>query len=78
MAKVMVSLPDDLLLAVDAEASRRGMTRSGLLRDLAEESLRRRTARRAQRMLEIRLAPGERRSHGGRVADVLKSHRPYR
>ena len=32
MAKVMVSLPDELLDAVDAEAARRGTTRSGLLR----------------------------------------------
>jgi hypothetical protein len=29
MAKVMVSLPDDLLRAVDVEAVRRGTTRSG-------------------------------------------------
>jgi len=78
MAKVMVSLPDDLLHAVDAEASRRGTTRSGLLRDLAEETLRRRTARRAERMQEIRQAPGERRSHGGGVAKLVKTHRPQR
>jgi hypothetical protein len=31
MAKVMVSLPDDLLGALDAEAKRRGTTRSALL-----------------------------------------------
>jgi metal-responsive CopG/Arc/MetJ family transcriptional regulator len=74
MAKVMVSLPDELLHAVDAEASRRGTTRSGLLRDLAEEALERRTARRAQRMHEIRLAPGERTPHGGGVADLVKTH----
>jgi metal-responsive CopG/Arc/MetJ family transcriptional regulator len=78
MAKVMVSLPDDLLRAVDAEASRRGTTRSGLLRELAEDTLRRRTAQRARQMREIRLAPGERRSHGGRVADLVKAHRPQR
>jgi len=76
VAKVMVSLPDDLLRAVDAEASRRGTTRSGLLRELAEDSLRRRTARRVQRMRDIRLAPGERRSHGGGVADLVKAQRP--
>jgi len=78
MAKVMVSLPDDLLRAVDAEASRRGTTRSGLLRELAEDTLQRRTAQRAQRMREIRLAPGERRSHGGGVAKLVKTHRPQR
>jgi metal-responsive CopG/Arc/MetJ family transcriptional regulator len=76
MAKVMVSLPDDLLRAVDVEASRRGTTRSGLLRQLAEDTLQRRTAQRAQRMRQIRLAQGERRSHGGGVADLVKTHRP--
>ena len=78
MAKVMVSLPDDLLRAVDAEASRRGTTRSGLLRELAEDTLRRRSAQRAQRMREIRLTQGERTSHGGGVADLVKTHRPQR
>jgi metal-responsive CopG/Arc/MetJ family transcriptional regulator len=78
MAKVMVSLPDDLLRAVDAEASRRGKTRSGLLRELAEDTLQRRTAQRAQRMREIRLAQGDRGSHGGGVADLVKTHRPAR
>ena len=76
MAKVMVSLPDDLLRAVDAEADRRGTTRSGLLRELAEDSLRRHSLRRAERMAEIdavdRLAAG----HGGGVAELVKSTRP--
>jgi len=71
-------MPDDLLRAVDAEASRRGTTRSGLLRELAEDTLRRRTAQRAQRMREIRLAQGVGRSHGGGVADLVKTHRPQR
>jgi predicted transcriptional regulator len=31
MAKVMVSMPDELLARLDAEAARRGTTRSGLL-----------------------------------------------
>ena len=31
MAKVLVSLPEDLLARIDAEASRRSMSRSGLL-----------------------------------------------
>jgi metal-responsive CopG/Arc/MetJ family transcriptional regulator len=53
MAKVTVSLPDGLLRAVDVEAARRGTTRSGLLRELAEETLKLRSLRRAQRMPEI-------------------------
>lgn len=78
MAKVMVSLPDDLLRAVDVEAERRGTTRSGLLRELAEETLRHRTVHRAERMAQIndleRLGGG----HGGSVADLVKANRPER
>jgi metal-responsive CopG/Arc/MetJ family transcriptional regulator len=39
MAKVMVSLPDELLARLDDHARRRGTTRSGLLRELAEREL---------------------------------------
>lgn len=58
MAKVMVSLPDDLLRTIDIEAERRGTTRSGLLREWAEESLRRRTAHRVERMAQIDVRDG--------------------
>lgn len=78
MAKVMVSLPDDVLRAVDAEADRRGTTRSGLLRELAEESMRRRSIRRAERMAEINDAGGRGVGHGGRVAELVKANRPGR
>lgn len=76
MAKVMVSLPDDLLRAVDVEADRRGITRSGLLRDLAEEALRRRSAERARRMAEIDQEAGTTVGHGGNVAELVKITRP--
>ena len=39
MAKVMISLPDDVLARIDDEAQRRGTTRSGLLRDAALREL---------------------------------------
>jgi metal-responsive CopG/Arc/MetJ family transcriptional regulator len=39
MAKVMISLPDDVLARIDAEARRRGATRSGLLREFAMQVL---------------------------------------
>ncbi len=75
MAKVMVSLPDDLLRAVDIEADRRGTTRSGLLRELAEETLRRRSHSRAERMRDIDdISSAE--GHGGHVAERVKSTRP--
>ncbi|HVW19089.1 MAG TPA: ribbon-helix-helix protein, CopG family [Solirubrobacteraceae bacterium] len=74
MAKVMVSLPDDLLSAVDDEARRRGTTRSGLLRELAEQSLGGRSRRRAERMARIG-AGGRATGHGGAVAEVVKAMR---
>lgn len=75
MAKVMVSLPDDLLDAVDAEAARRGTTRSGLLRRFADEALRRRGAARAARIEELMRDSA---AHGGSVVEVLRRHRPRR
>lgn len=76
MAKVMVSLPDDLLRAVDAEARRLRTTRSGVLRRLAEELIGRRSGRRAERMAEIETAGGSGAGHGGRVAELVKATRP--
>jgi len=76
MAKVMVSLPDDLLRAVDIEAGRRGTTRSGYLRGLAEETLRRKSALRAERMAEIASVGGPVTGHGGAVAELVKANRP--
>ena len=72
----MVSLPDDLLRAVDIEADRRGTTRSGYLRELAEDTLRRRSVRRAERMVAIDAEDGPLTGDGGRVADLVKSNRP--
>lgn len=39
VAKVMISIPDDLLERVDAQANRNGETRSGFLRRVAEREL---------------------------------------
>ncbi len=39
MAKVMISLPDELLERVDALAEKRSLSRSGLLQNLAEREL---------------------------------------
>jgi metal-responsive CopG/Arc/MetJ family transcriptional regulator len=39
MAKVMISLPDELLERIDAQTSASGETRSGFLRRLAERDL---------------------------------------
>lgn len=73
MAKVMVSLPDDLLRALDVEAERVGTTRSGLLRDLAERRLREGSGRRAARIVSLREGVV---GHGGNVAELVKRTRP--
>ncbi len=78
MAKVMVSLPDDLLRAVDLEADRCGTTRSGYLRKIAEEELQRRSSRRAMRMAEIDKMDGSSTGHGGGVGELVKTSRPQR
>jgi len=81
MAKVMVSLPDEVLRAVDVEADRRGTTRSGLLREWAEDALRSRSLERARRMTAIGRKTGRKTGkagHGGDSAELLKTMRPQR
>jgi len=74
MAKVMVSLPDDLLSEVDAEARRTGTTRSAVMREFADRALRRRHEGRASAMRS--LLAEEAAPHGGRSADQVKATRP--
>ena len=73
MAKVMISMPDALLAQVDDEAARRGTTRSGLVRELAEAAIDDRIAWRIARMRELR---GGAADHGGRSLEQLKAGRP--
>lgn len=73
MAKVMVSMPDDLLAEVDAEARRVGSTRSAVMRDFADAALRR---RREDRAVGIRTLLREAAPHGGRAAELVKATRP--
>lgn len=73
MAKVMVSMPDDLLSEVDAEASRLGTSRSAVLREFADSALRRRRADRAA-AIEALLRHTTR--HGGAAGERVKSTRP--
>lgn len=72
----MVSLPDDLLRYVDAEAKRRGTTRSGLLQQFAEESRRQGSDQRARRMKEIDQLYGGLTGHGGNAVELVKANRP--
>lgn len=73
MAKVMVSLPDDLLSEVDAEARRVGTTRSAIMREFAGIALRR---RRQNRAASMRSLLGDLSPHGGRAAERVKETRP--
>jgi metal-responsive CopG/Arc/MetJ family transcriptional regulator len=73
MAKVMVSMPDDLLSEVDAEATRLGTSRSAVLREFADSALRRRRADRAAAMDRL-LRQAAR--HGGAAAERVKASRP--
>lgn len=72
MAKVMVSLPDRLLGRIDEHARRRGKTRSGLLRELAERELRSDASARRDR-IEALLA--EAAPHGGDSAAGVRAQR---
>lgn len=73
MAKVMISLPDELLEQVDSEAKRRHTSRSGLLQDFARDAFSRRGERLARRMRELE---GEAINRGGNVAEQLRASRP--
>jgi metal-responsive CopG/Arc/MetJ family transcriptional regulator len=75
MAKVMISLPDELLERIDAYARRRHTTRSGLLRELAERELATDAAERGKRIREL-LATA--RPHGGDAARLVREHRDAR
>jgi predicted DNA-binding protein len=73
VAKVMISLPDDLLARVDAQAAERGSTRSATIRNLAEAALGERERLLAERMREL---DGHVTGHGGDVVGALKAGRP--
>ncbi|HUY58657.1 MAG TPA: hypothetical protein VMV16_03020 [Solirubrobacteraceae bacterium] len=75
MAKVMVSMPDELLAEVDAEAGRLGSTRSSVLRGFADAALRK---RRADRAAAMRVLLKDVSPHGGKAAELVKASRPSR
>jgi ribbon-helix-helix CopG family protein len=66
MAKVMISLPDDLLKRFDAHAQWRRTTRSGLLAELAERELASTSDARRRRINELLANPGDFGGHGAR------------
>lgn len=75
MAKVMISLPDELLARLDRRAKSEGDTRSGYLRTLAERELAGEAKLRAQRVDELLSEPGR---YGGGGADHVRQARDRR
>lgn len=73
VAKVMISIPDDLLARLDAQARANLETRSGFLRRLAERELAEDQNRRRQeieRLLALATAP-----MGGDAAKLVREDR---
>ncbi len=73
MAKVMISLPDELLARIDAQANAQGSTRSATIRGLAEVGLGERQQRLSERMAALE---GAAHGHGGNAVGELKAGRP--
>ncbi len=73
VAKVMISIPDELLGRLDDHARRSGTTRSGLLRTLAEQELRADLRGRAIRKVLATASP-----HGGENARHVRELRRAR
>ncbi len=72
MAKVMISLPDELLARVDAQATASGSNRSATIRELAEVGLRERQRRLSEQMAALE---GPAKGHGGNAISELKAGR---
>lgn len=72
MAKVMISLPDDLLGRIDATVRERRTTRSGLLRELAERELEADTESLQERVDALLSDAGD---HGGTATAAVRELR---
>jgi metal-responsive CopG/Arc/MetJ family transcriptional regulator len=75
VAKVMISIPDELLAKLDEHARRRGLTRSGLIQQLAEDEL---TADEGQRREAILAILAKARPYGGDSARAIRELRNSR
>jgi predicted DNA-binding protein len=75
VAKVMISIPDELLERVDAYAKKSAETRSGFLQRLAERAIAEDSASR-RRELEDLLGPAV--DLGGNAAELIRQSRDSR
>lgn len=76
VAKVMISISDDLLERLDALAKKRGISRSGFLQDLAERELdytEDESRAEMRRLLELATGP-----HGGNATKLIREDRDSR
>jgi len=73
VAKVMISIPDELLSRIDAHVADRGETRSGFLQRLAEAEIAAGDARRQRRIEE--LLERATTSLGGNAAQLVREDR---
>lgn len=75
MAKVMISIPDELLADVDERAREQGTSRSGLLQRLAERDL---SLREEKRDLLVKRLLGKPGHYGGGDAGAVRELRRAR
>lgn len=75
MAKVMISMPDDLLDRLDAQAHANHETRSGFLRRLAERELESSRAREREELEELLDKATVRGGMGGDAARLIREDR---
>jgi uncharacterized protein (DUF2384 family) len=75
VAKVMISIPDDLLGRIDAQAQANQETRSGYLRRLAERELMNDQAQRRQELVELLDKATVRGGMGGEAARLIREDR---
>ena len=75
VAKVMISIPDDLLGRLDARARANRETRSGLLQRLVEQDLEADLARRREEVEELLSKATVRDGMGGDAAQLIREDR---
>ena len=75
MAKVLISLPDDVLSGLDERVRARGTTRSGLLRELIERELKAEAHGRSAEIRRLLARPGR---HGGTGTQAVRADRDSR
>ena len=73
MRKVMISVPDELVLEFDQLADNLGKTRSGLIQELMAERIRRSKKPSKERMLE--LLDRATTNRGGRTTEMIREDR---